>query len=212
MPTGIYKRKSGIYTHTKETRKKIGDSNRGRKLGPMPQSVKDKISKNKLGCKFSEEHKRNISIARKGMKFTDTHKKNISIAASGHRPQIQGKKSHLWKGGVSSLIGRIKRLSEYRNWRKQIFERDNYTCQDCGKKDCYLEAHHIKSLSELIKINNITTLKEAILCFVLWDIDNGVTLCSECHKLTDNYGFKLANKNMNKGKKQEFQDRKLFKI
>ena len=37
---------------------------------------------------------------------------------------------------------------EYKEWRKAVFERDNYTCQDCGEKGVYLEAHHIKSWAE----------------------------------------------------------------
>lgn len=41
----------------------------------------------------------------------------------------------------------IKRLSEQRYWsevRKRILERDNFTCQKCGKKIGKFEVHHIQ--------------------------------------------------------------------
>jgi len=51
-------------------------------------------------------------------------------------------------------------------WRKKVKERDNQTCQCCGSKN-HLEAHHI---------NNFRDFKELRI-----DINNGITLCFECH-------------------------------
>lgn len=68
---------------------------------------------------------------------------------------------------------------EYREWKRNVFKRDNYTCQRCGAKK-NLEAHHVKE-----KIN-FPELK--------YDVENGVTLCHECHKKTDNYGYKAKKK------------------
>lgn len=65
---------------------------------------------------------------------------------------------------------------EYKHWRTSVFERDNYTCQDCGVRGVYLEAHHIKSWVNHPECRH--------------DIDNGLTLCKPCHKLTDNYAGK----------------------
>lgn len=39
----------------------------------------------------------------------------------------------------------------------------------------------------------IKTFKKAFTCDELWDVNNGITLCRDCHKTTDNYGGK-ANK------------------
>ena len=74
-------------------------------------------------------------------------------------------------------IGRKKRkrsyhsasTSEYKNWRIKVFERDDYTCQNCRKRGCYLEAHHKKGWTKYPKLR--------------YKIDNGITLCRECHKL-----------------------------
>lgn len=45
-----------------------------------------------------------------------------------------------------------------------------------------LNAHHWKEFAKIIEENNITTLEEAIDCEELWNINNGITLCKECHK------------------------------
>lgn len=57
---------------------------------------------------------------------------------------------------------------EYKEWRKQVFQRDNYTCQFCGVRGGRLNAHHIKAFSKDIK-NRFNT-------------KNGITLCYNCHK------------------------------
>ena len=67
------------------------------------------------------------------------------------------------------------RTKEYRyiRWRKEIFERDSFTCQICRKVGVYLESHHIKSWKNYPELRYV--------------LDNGITLCRECHSKTDNY-------------------------
>lgn len=73
-----------------------------------------------------------------------------------------------WKGGGNSESMRARRTKEYKEWRKLIFERDNYTCQCCGdNKGHNLSAHHIKNFSDNEELR--------------FDTDNGVTLCDKCH-------------------------------
>jgi len=76
--------------------------------------------------------------------------------------------------------GAVKRCIRYSakmdNWRKAIFERDNYTCQKCGAKNgegkyIYLEAHHIKQFAYYPELR--------------FELNNGITLCKKCHKLID---------------------------
>lgn len=62
-----------------------------------------------------------------------------------------------------------REYSEYWNFRKKVYERDNYTCQCCGdNKGGNLNAHHIENYSDNEKKRT--------------DINNGITLCDKCHK------------------------------
>jgi len=56
--------------------------------------------------------------------------------------------------------------------------------QNCKyNKGHNLNAHHIKELSILIYENKINSLEEAYSCPIFWDINNGITLCKDCHKI-----------------------------
>jgi len=79
-------------------------------------------------------------------------------------------KNPAWKGGID----RQKRHKEYRSpeynfWRRNVFERDHFTCALCDIKGGKLQAHHIKTRGKYPEL----TLVE----------DNGITLCKECHEM-----------------------------
>jgi hypothetical protein len=94
----------------------------------------------------------------------------------------KGENHHRWKGGITELYHAIRTCQEYLDWRKAVFKRDWFKCQDCGsKKSGSFHAHHLMYLSTIVYSYNITTIEEARACPALWDIDNGVTLCKDCH-------------------------------
>lgn len=104
-----------------------------------------------------------------------------------------GNKNNNWKGGKTKLIFLIRGLEKYQEWRNYIFERDNYTCQKCGRRSCKgdkveIHADHIIPLSFIISKNKIEDIEESLNCSEIWDVDNGRTLCKECHKNTDTFG------------------------
>lgn len=99
---------------------------------------------------------------------------------------LRGDKSHLWKGGVTSLNNKIRGCFKYRNWRKEVFERDNYECVKCGKNGV-LHADHIKPFAVIREQNDIESLDEALNCDEFWNTDNGRTLCKDCHKETESF-------------------------
>ncbi len=103
------------------------------------------------------------------------------------REQFSGDKNYNWKGGISKIDKSCRCMSEYKQWRSDCFVRDNWTCQTCRISGVYVTVHHKKSFSKIIKENNIKNVLDARKCSELWDINNGVTLCEDCHKLTDNY-------------------------
>jgi len=125
------------------------------------------------GKAFSEESRKKMSISQKGKKLTELAKEKIS-------KRMKGEKNHNWKGGISQNKHSVKE-PRYKKWRNSIFQRDNWTCQTCRIRGVYLEAHHIKSWAGFPQFR--------------YDLENGVTLCLQCHKLTDNYKGK-NNKNL----------------
>ena len=91
-----------------------------------------------------------------------------------------------WKGGITFWKKRIWDSPKYKNWRQQVFQRDSFTCQKCGQKGKYLEAHHLKSFHDLLRKYNIKSREEANKCDALWDAGLGQTLCFKCHQPTKN--------------------------
>jgi hypothetical protein len=188
MPKGVYKRKEetrikmslsrkgivpwnkgkvGVQKCSKETRIKMSNSRKGNKRKPMSLQGRINIGKSRIGKRATKETKEKMRISH------------------------SGEKSHLWKGGKRILSDIIRSSFPYRQWRSDVFTRDNFTCQECGdKKGGNLESHHIKSLSKIIQEYNIKTLEQALSCEELWNINNGQTLCEDCHKKTNNFGRK----------------------
>ena len=108
-------------------------------------------------------------------------------------PNRNGENNHFWKGGKTKLSFKIRNSVEYSFWRKQIFKRDDYTCILCNRKSkkgdkVIIEADHIYPFYKIIDTFNIKTIEEAMNCQEMWDINNGRTLCRECHKKTESYG------------------------
>jgi len=106
----------------------------------------------------------------KGREHTEEHNNKIGKANKGEHNFMYGRrgKDHPgWKGGIKN-INNERNSIEYREWRSMVFGRDNFTCQSCFKRGTYLEAHHIKSWKDYPELR--------------FDINNGVTLCKECHR------------------------------
>lgn len=55
----------------------------------------------------------------------------------------------------------------YKEWVRNVFQRDNYTCQCCGKRGGNLNAHHLYNFAEYEDLR--------------YDVENGITFCEECH-------------------------------
>lgn len=109
-------------------------------------------------CKMSEAHRR--GCFRYSSPSIETRRK-LSKALSGS-------KGPAWKGGVSKAYKRGVKRMKYKEWRRLVFIRDDFTCQGCGVQHIYITAHHIKSWVLFPKLR--------------YKVDNGLTLCEECHK------------------------------
>jgi 5-methylcytosine-specific restriction endonuclease McrA len=110
---------------------------------------------------------------------------------------LRGSKNGSWRGGVSPVRHRIRNSSRYRQWRNTIFRRDDYTCQNCGNRGFQIEPHHELSFSYLLEMLRQMMPADqlfaaAISSPMLFDITNGITLCRECHALTDTFAKNTA--------------------
>lgn len=91
----------------------------------------------------------------------------------------------LWRL-TTSLNQLIRGSFEYRQWRSDVFTRDDFTCWRCGQRGGKLHAHHKKRLVKMLQFYEIVTLEEALECEELWNINNGITYCKDCHKEVHN--------------------------
>lgn len=152
----------------------------GKLLGVSKRPILDRLKKWKITRSSSEAAAIRMS--------KPEERKKISKAKMG---KMVGSKHPRWKGGVSGVNILVRAMPEYKIWRKTIFERDDYTCQKCQKRGVYLHADHIKPFAVLLKENNIKNVIDARICEILWNLNNGRTLCKSCHKKTDTYAGKI---------------------
>lgn len=180
-----YEERFGI-EKSKEIKDKIGNTTREL----YKKGLKRKTF---LGKKHSKESLESNRIAHLGKKQSEETKLKRGL-------YVSGKNHPSWKGGLTPLNKKIRNSTEYKLWRQAIFERDGYTCIWCGAKSqkgtkVTLNADHIKPFSLFPELR--------------FAIDNGRTLCLDCHKKTDTYSHKLLSRD-NKGKfVKELRDRKL---
>lgn len=90
------------------------------------------------------------------------------VCANEERAKMcSGENSSNWKGGITPEVVKIRKSLDYNKWRDKCYNRDNFTCQCCGKFGGKLRAHHILNFS------NHKDLR--------FDVNNGITLCEYCH-------------------------------
>jgi NUMOD3 motif. len=176
---GICKANSGTF--------KVGEKHHNK---PHSEETKSKISKNfkkrwSEGCydnrpSHSEETREKIRQTLRSGKFIKCIicGKDTYVAKSVSNRKycsnkcfyigFSGKNNPNWTGAKYKPYKHY-RNARYINWRKQVFERDTYTCQKCFIKGGYLHPHHLKSYTFFPEFR--------------YEVDNGKTLCVECHKL-----------------------------
>ena len=95
-------------------------------------------------------------------KHSEKTLKKLSIAHIGHIPWNKG------KGNRTSKNERARDSKEFDLWRGAVFARDDWICQKCGQKGEQLHPHHIFNFATYLDLR--------------FAINNGITLCQECHR------------------------------
>ena len=96
------------------------------------------------------------------------HTRSCGCLSRDKASERRGENHQNWNHEKTDKERRTERsYPGYREWRKKVLERDNYTCQKCMETSKSLQAHHIESY-------NINKHLRTVL-------DNGVTLCVDCH-------------------------------
>jgi hypothetical protein len=97
-------------------------------------------------------------------------KKDTKCADCYHESQ-KGEGNTQWKPLEQCKTDESKiwrKRVEYRKWRKEVFTKDSYLCQICGKNTRDLHPHHLNSFDKFVEQR--------------FDVNNGVTLCTKHHK------------------------------
>ena len=149
--------------------------------------------------KWENEDFRNNQIEKRKNKPSGALGKTWKVDKIIKRPNNSRENNHFWKGGKTKLSQQIRTSAEYSFWRMQVFKRDFFTCQHCGAKNkkgekYIFDADHIYPFSKILDDFDITSIEEAISCEKLWDIENGRTLCRDCHKKTETWGINQYTK------------------
>lgn len=191
----------GKYKRTPEIRLRISNK------------LKQYFEKNPIpkGRPLSEEHKQKLSVAHKGKTLSESHKANLSgripwnkgkkmspescakmsesgkgrvVWNKGLKGYHAGSQHHNWQGGKTQEAERIRKSSEYKEWRRAVFSRDNYTCQICEVRGEFLHADHILPFCAFPELRLV--------------VSNGRTLCVPCHRKSETYGRKAIVRKQDK--------------
>lgn len=167
--------------YSEEIRKKMSDVAKEQYLnGRTPWNKKPPILCKYCGTQLSQRTykmcidcylKKEVGKKLKGVPKTIEFRKKVSEGRKNSPKVPRGEKHPSWKGGITPEHEKIRKSNDYKLWRNACLKRDNYICQDCGKRGGNLEVHHIKSFWEykLLRL----------------DIKNGITYCVDCHKKND---------------------------
>lgn len=176
IPAGVVEKRASKMRGRKrppfsdEWKKKIGEAGRGR-MWSLEHRAKMLIIRRKTNS--SPEYRSMMSRIKRGTKFDDAFKEKC-------RAKKIGVLNPNWNNNATYRSGKIRQSAPYRMWRQAVLKRDNYACVQC-LSTYRPEADHIKPM----------TLNPSL----MFNLDNGRTLCRECHKKTPTWGFNRQTHN-----------------
>jgi len=144
----------------------IGKKHSEKSINKMKESKKISWRRNPIQGMTGQTHSEKTKLRMKQTFNPTKIKKGQHI---GKKTEFKKGALHpCWKGGKVPFEQIERNKYEMYVWRLAVFQRDNYTCQNCGKRGGTLEAHHIYSFRNYPEYR-----------FLPW---NGQTLCKRCHR------------------------------
>jgi len=127
-------------------------------------------------CRHISEGKKGKTIGKDNHFFGKHHTEETKLLLSQDHIanpifKRDGEEHWNWQGGVTCPNHEARNTQDLKSWRRAVYQRDNYTCQRCGLKGVRkhpIEAHHIKAFALYPELR--------------FEVNNGITLCKECHK------------------------------
>lgn len=132
-----------------------------------PRYLKNGFKKgNAYGKRFYKDQPATSGSFKKGHKHSIEVLKKLTLACIGKRssPATEFKPSEIKKEYRKAYHLQDQK---YREWRKRVFCRDDFTCQICKKRGGFLHAHHIKPWIDYPEDR--------------YSVENGITVHDKCH-------------------------------
>ncbi len=155
----------------------------------MPTGIYKRTKKHKINW-FKKGHKRirtdesykkagkKISNALMGEKNPMWGKHHTEKTKRKMSETHKGEKHWNWRGGITEERNKERQILELKLWKKSVWERDFFICQKCYQLGGNLVAHHIFNWNDFLELR--------------FAIDNGITLCKDCHiKFHKRFGWKV---------------------
>ncbi len=153
---------------------------------PSYQEVKNYIESygyKLLSKDFKNSNQKLLTLCDKGHEYWT----RFSYFKHGHRCRTcqyinyRGPSGPCWKHTLTEADRQKDRnlVPGYSDWRKAVYERDDYTCRICNKKGGRLNAHHVYSYNTHPELR--------------MSVDNGICLCKQCHAEFHSYFKRGSN-------------------
>jgi hypothetical protein len=150
-----------------------------------------------FGKTFSEMSRERMSVAAQNR--SDEHREKLRQARVGKKASVEtrtkmseshaGDKCQNWKGGITPVYKHIRGRLEYKRWCAELLKKHDYTDAFTGHKGGLLSCHHVLPVNVILRMNNATTIEQALECPLIWDVNNGIAILKYAHdKFHNLYG------------------------
>ena len=176
-------------TGRKQSKEHIANRTKAWMASSAPIKLKNRfieLNKSRTGQSLPDEQKKAISNSLKGKRNSLGCKRSLVFRQNLSEYWKDNPNHNHWIDGMGAerTSKRHKEMGRlpYRIWREAVFKRDDFTCVHCGKRGGNLNADHMKPYSTHPKLR--------------YAVDNGQTLCRECHIKTPTFGCRARNPNI----------------